>query len=210
MHDAHVFAWLDSLRADAVYAWRRLAKNKITTAAAVVSLGLAVGACTAAFRIVDALVLTPLPVKAPQELYSLARKGIGPEGKPQVSVAWNYPLFLKMQAAVKGDAELLASSFGGREDVTYSTDDAMEKAHWEHVSGAMFDSFGLQPVAGRLLLASDDDVAHPHAVVVLTERYWTRRFGRDESVLGRTVKRDGKLYEIVGVVAAPFTGTEPA
>src|ERR1700744_3843621 len=53
MHDAHVLAWLDSLRADAVYGWRRLAKSKVTTAAGLLSLGLAIRACTAGFRLVE-------------------------------------------------------------------------------------------------------------------------------------------------------------
>src|SRR5580698_5236962 len=209
MHDAHVLTWLDSLRADAVYGWRRLARSKVTTAAAVLSLGLAIGACTAAFRLVDALLLAPLPVKAPQELYSVGRMGIGPEGKPQLSESWDYPLFLKMREATKGDATLLAISFAGSyNDLTYSTDDAMEKAQVQFVSAEMFDSFGLRPEAGRLLTPADDDkpLAHPYAVI--SDRYWTRRFGRDPRVVGRTFHFDNKVIEIVGIVAPPFTGTE--
>ncbi len=60
-HDARVVAWIDSLRADAVFGWRQLNKRKATSAAAILALGLAIGACTAAFRIVDALFLRPLP-----------------------------------------------------------------------------------------------------------------------------------------------------
>jgi putative ABC transport system permease protein len=209
MHDAHVLAWLDSLRADAVYGWRRLARSKVTTAAAVISLGLAIGACTAAFRLVDALMLTPLPIKAPHELYSLARKGIGPEGKPQISDYWDYPLFLRMRDGVKDEAELIACAYVGNEDVTYSTDDAMEKVYWGQASGWMFDSFGPKPAAGRLLRASDDSGPAAKPVAVLSERYWELRFGRDPRVIGRNVKWNNKLYEIVGVVAAPFTGLEP-
>jgi predicted permease len=208
-HDARVVVWLDSLRADAVYGWRRLARSKVTTAAAILSLGLAIGACTAAFRLVDAVMLAPLPVKAPQELYSIARKGVDPEGKPQLSELWEYPLFLKMREGLKGDAELVASTGGGSKDVTYSTADAMEKARWGYVSGWMFDSFALKPAAGRLLNARDDSGPSARPVVVLSERYWARRFGRDPGVIGTTVKLDDKPYEIVGVVAAPFTGMSP-
>jgi predicted permease len=208
MHDAHVLTWLDSLRADAVYGWRRLAKNKVTTVAAVLSLGLAIGACTAAFRLVDALLLTPLPVKAPHELFTIARSGIGPEGKPQLSDSWDYPLFLRMREGVKADAELIAVSFQGEQDITYSSDDAMEKARVSRVSGWMFDSFGLKPAVGRLLRESDDNSPAVKPVLVLTDRYWARRFGRDPNVIGKTVKNGNTLYEIVGVVAEPFTGTE--
>ncbi len=209
MHDAHVFTWLDSLRADAVYGWRRLSRSKVTTAAAVISLGLAIGACTAAFRLVDAVMLTPLPIKSPNELYSLALKGTDARGKPRTSQLWDYPLFLKMRDGVKDDAELIASTGARNSDVTYSTEAAMEKVRWTHVSGSMFASFGLKPVAGRLLSANDDTGPSAKLVVVLSERYWARRFGRDANVIGSTIRLGKKPFEIVGVVEAPFTGVSP-
>src|SRR5260221_10451230 len=60
--DIRLIPWLDSLRADVVFGWRRLNKNKVTSAAAILSLGLAIGACTSAFRLIDALLLRPLPL----------------------------------------------------------------------------------------------------------------------------------------------------
>ena len=75
--------WLDSLRADAVFGWRQLKKNKVTSAAAILSLALAIGACTSAFRLIDALLLRPLPVADAERLYALARQGIGFDGKLQ-------------------------------------------------------------------------------------------------------------------------------
>src|SRR5208337_1561981 len=78
--DVRLVAWLDSLRADAVFGWRQLKKNKVTSAAAILSLALGIGACTGAFRLIDALLLRPLPVSEPGELYALACQGIGPEG----------------------------------------------------------------------------------------------------------------------------------
>ena len=68
-HDIRVFPWLDSLRADAIFGWRQLKKNKVTSAAAILSLALAIGACTSAFRLIDALLLRPLPVADPDNLY---------------------------------------------------------------------------------------------------------------------------------------------
>ena len=79
--DIRLAAWLDSLRADAVFGWRQLKKNKVTSAAAVVSLALAIGACTSAFRLIDALLLRPLPVADPERLYSVAFAGTGTDGK---------------------------------------------------------------------------------------------------------------------------------
>src|SRR5450432_3775639 len=60
--DLKLINWLDSLRADAVFGWRQLIKNKVTSASAILSLALAIGACTSAFRLVDALLLRPLPI----------------------------------------------------------------------------------------------------------------------------------------------------
>src|SRR5437773_5312378 len=76
-HDIRVVEWIDSLRADAVFGWRQLKKNKVTSAAAILSLGLAIGACTSAFRLIDALLLRPMPVADPEQLYALSRQGIG-------------------------------------------------------------------------------------------------------------------------------------
>src|SRR5260221_824209 len=109
--DMRVVAWLDSLRADAVFGWRQLKKKKITSAAAILSLALAIGSCTSAFRLIDALLLRPLPVTKPEQLYSLSRQGIGFNGKPQTFDGWAYPSFSLMRDSVKDQAELLAISY---------------------------------------------------------------------------------------------------
>ena len=207
--DVRLIAWLDSLRADAVFGWRQIMKNKVTSAAAILSLALGIGACTSAFRLIDALLLRPLPVAEPEQLYALARQVIGPEGKPLTFDSWAYPAFHLMRAAVRGQAELIAISYAERTDLTYGSDAEMEKAYRQYVSGWMFNSFGLRPAVGRLFTESDDlrPGAHPYAV--LSYDYWTSRFGRDAKVIGRTFRIGNDLYEIVGVGPERFTGTEP-
>ena len=91
--DIRLIAWLDSLRADAVFGWRQLLKRKATSAAAILSLALAIGACTSAFRLIDALLLRPLPVAGSDRLYSVARQGLGPSGDFRISESCEYPLF---------------------------------------------------------------------------------------------------------------------
>ena len=78
-HDIRVIPWLDSLRADAIFGWRQLKKNKVTSAAAILSLALAIGACTSAFRLIDALLLRPLPVADPDNstLCSVTESDLG-------------------------------------------------------------------------------------------------------------------------------------
>jgi predicted permease len=114
-----------------------------------------------------------------------------------------------MRAAVKDQAELMAISYSDRTDLTYGSDQEMEKAYRQYVSGWMFGSFGLQPAAGRLLTESDDLKPGAHPYAVLSYDYWTSRFGRDPKVIGRTFRIGNDLYEIVGVGPERFTGTEP-
>jgi len=207
--DARLITWLDSLRADAIFGLRQLRKNKITSAAAILSLGLALGACTAAFRLIDALLLRPLPVAHSEQLFVMERQGIGPEGKPQTYDGWEYPLFQRMRQAAQGEAELIAISYYERSDITFAGDDQMEKVNLQYVSGWMFESLGLQPALGRLLIEQDDQKPGGHPYAVISYDYWTHRFGEDPKVIGRTFRMDNQIYEIVGVSQKGFTGTEP-
>lgn len=206
--DLRLIPWLDSLRADAVFGWRQLNKRKVTSAAAVLSLALGIGAGTSAFRLIDALLLRPLPVADPGSLYALARQGIDLDGKLRSFDAWPYPSFRLMRAAVKDQADLIAISYAERTDLTYKSDQEMEKAYLQYVSGWIFGSFGLRPAAGRLFTENDDLKPAGHPYAVLSYDYWTRRFGRDPNVVGRTFRMSGILYQIVGVADTPFTGTE--
>ncbi len=207
--DVRLVAWLDSLRADAVFGWRQLLKRKLTSAVAILSLALGIGACTSAFRLIDALLLRPLPVSDPGQLYALARQVVDFDGKLHSSGDWAYPDFELMRKAAGGQAELIAVSYADRTDLTFGSDEEMEKAYRQYVSGYMFSSFGLRPAAGRLFTAADDakPAAAPYAVI--SYNYWASRFGRDPRVVGRTFRIGDKLYQIVGVAPDGFTGTEP-
>jgi predicted permease len=207
--DAKLIVWLESLRADTISGWRQLKKSKIISAAAILSLALAIGACISAFRLVDALLLRALPVAGADRLYIASRQGLSFNGVPGTFDGTEYPLFQLMRATVKDQAELIAVSWAQRVDLTYASDQETEKAHLQYVSGHMFGMFGLQPALGRLLTENDDLKPGAHPYAVLSHDYWTSRFGQDPKVIGRTFRTGTGLYEIVGVVEAPFTGTEP-
>jgi putative ABC transport system permease protein len=207
--DVRLVTWLESLRADAVFGWRQLNKTKITSAAAILSLALAIGACTSAFRLIDALLLRPLPVEHPERLYDLSRQGIGPEGKPQTFDGWAYPDFQLMRAAVADQAELFAVSYAEPVDLTYKSDEEIEKAYLQYVSGWMFPTLGLRPALGRVFTENDDLKPSGHPYAVLSHDYWTHRFGENPRVIGQTFRMGNEIYEIAGVAEAPFTGTEP-
>ncbi len=208
-HDVHVVHWLESLRNDIIFGWRQLKRNKVTSFAAIVSLALAIGACTSAFRLIDALLLRPLPVAHADHLYVLSRKGMGFDNKPGEWDSWAYPSFKLMREAAKGHADLIAVSYADRTDLTYKTDQEMEKANLQYVSGSMFDVFGLQPVLGRLLKANDDLTPGAEPYAVISYDYWTRRFAGDPHVIGRTLRIGDNIFQVVGVSERKFTGTEP-
>lgn len=207
--DARIISWLDGLRADAVFGWRQLKKSKVTSLAAILSLGLGIGACTACFRLIDAVLLRPLPVAHPERLHVIAfEPRVGVTGYPNVFDSCSYPLFRAMRDAVKDDADLIAVSYSERTDLTYKTDEEMEKAYRQYVSGSMFNTFGLQPALGRLLTPDDDGQPGMHPYAVLSYDYWKTRFGRNPNIIGRTFRMDNNLYEIVGIGPEGFTGTE--
>ena len=206
--DIRIAVWLDSLRADAIFGWRQLLKKKLTSATAILSLGLAIGACTSAFRFADALLFRPLPIAEPERLYALSRQMPRWDGQLGTYDGWAYPGFVRMRAAVKDQAELIAASLLPKE-LTYATDQEMEKAEVQYVSGWMFASFGLRPRLGRLLTEEDDREPGAHPYAVISYDYWTQRFARDPNVVGRTFRMDKRAFEIVGVVEPPFTGTAP-
>src|SRR5579872_10553 len=192
-YDIRVIPWLDSLRADAVFGWRQLMKRKVTSTAAILSLALAIGACTSAFRLIDAVLLRPLPVAHADRLYEVSRSGIGPDGKAHTLDAWAYPCFVLMRAAVKDKGQLIAVSNAERTDITYGSDQEMEKAHVQYVSGSMFDLFEIRPAIGRLFTANDDREPGAYPYAVLSYDYWTRRFGRDPRAAGRTFRFQDRI-----------------
>ena len=204
----------DSLCADFVVAWRRLQKRKLTSAAAILSLALGIGACLAAFQLVNALLLRPLPIAGPDRLYALSRQELRSGSTPSTRDNWQTPLLQNMRDAVANQAALLAISEAERVEITFRSDQEMERAQVQYVSGNTFGSFGLHAAAGRLFSQQDDLKPGAHPVAILSHDYWSRRFGQDPAVLGRTFRMTNNLtgprvYQIVGVLEAGFTGTEP-
>ncbi len=208
-HGIRVAGWLESLLADTNFGWRQLRRNKITSAAAVLSLALGIGSCVAAFRLIDALLWRPLPVAHADRLFVLTRQIIGLDGKPVERDYWATSEFDLMRDAAKGQADLIAASYSERSDLTFASDNEIEKAHVQYVSGTMFSLFGLQPVLGRLLTASDDRAPGAGPYAVLSWDYWNHRFGRDPNVIGHSFHIGNQIYEVVGVGPRSFAGTEP-
>ena len=211
-HTIRVAGWLESLLADVRFGWRQLCRNKITSAAAVLSLAIGIGSCVAAFRLIDALLWRPLPISGSSKLYVLSRQMTGLYDKPIEDGYWATPNFKLMRDAVKDQADLIAISDAERMDITWSGDragnDDIEKAHVVYVSGNMFPLFGLEPALGRLLIPADDRGPGAGPYAVLSWDYWNHRFGRDPNVLGHSLHIGDQTLEIIGVAPSDFTGTE--
>ena len=200
--------WLDSLVCDVTFGWRQLCRNQLASLAAVLSLALGIGSCVAAFRLIDALLWRPLPISGSTQLYVLSVKMPGFDGRPLEDDHWATPQFKVMRDAVKEQGDLIAISDADRTDITWSTDDDMEKAHVAYVSGNMFPLFGLEPSLGRLLTPDDDRGPGLNPYAVLSWDYWNHRFGRDPRILGRSLHIGAQTFEIIGVGPRDFTGTE--
>src|SRR5579872_2477964 len=147
--------WLESLAADAVFGLRQLAKHKISSAAAIISLALGIGASVAAFRLVDALFLRPLPAADPGHLYEITYPNLF-EHEISTVDGFSYPALTLLRAAVKDRAELMAISTPQRVDLTFNpvtlgSGQETERVWRQYVSGSMFGEFGLKPALGRLL-----------------------------------------------------------
>lgn len=206
--DARIATEVESFVADFVFGWRQLRKHAVTSIAAVLSLGLAIGACGATFQLVDALLLRPLPVAEPSELFSIAYRS----PMPDWIGTWRdnpYPTFRQLRDAVAENAELIASSRTRRRELTFEAAEVIETAHLQYVSGRFFPVLGLEPRLGRLLTPEDNLVPAGHPVAVVSESYWTTRFGASQQIVGTTFELAGTLFEVVGVVREPFAGIEP-
>jgi putative ABC transport system permease protein len=200
---------LDALVSDAVFGWRQLRKHPTASAAAVLSLALSIGAATAAFRLVDAVLLRTLPVAEPERLFYLATTFIDREGRSDYREEFDYPTFRRYCQVVGNRGDAMVVGMVARLDVTFAGAEASERLYRQYVSGNLFAVFGLQPVLGRLLTPADDLSPGAHPVAVLSYDYWTRRFGRDPGAIGKTFRFGNNRFEIVGVAPKAFIGTEP-
>ena len=194
----------ESILLDIAFGLRLCRKNRVVTASAVISLSLAIGACTAAFSLIDALILRPLPVSDPQGLVYVVAGA-----EPDDNSIFSYPLFERLRDAGRGQVQLFALGYQSRRDAVFDDSGGqLEKVYAQWISGTAFPLLGIKPALGRLLVGSDDLKPGQHPVAVLSYDFWSRRFGRDPSVLGRWVTLREKPLQIVGVAEKSFSGVE--
>jgi len=210
--DVKLLPRLDSLVRDVRLASRMLRKNRLVTAAAIVSLSLALGACMAAFSLVDALILRPLPVHQPERLIYLTFPGANPDAAEDD--VFSDPAFVRLRDVGRGRVDLFAMAYANKPRVTFDVASGeRETVRAQFVSGDTFERLGVGHAEGRLLTMLDDERPGMHPVAVLSHAFWMSRFGGDPAVVGRWFvmhgSKDDHHLQIVGITEAGFRGMEP-
>jgi predicted permease len=194
--------WLEDLAKDLRYALRTLGRNPGFSVVAVLLLALGIGANAAIFSLIDAVMLRTLPVKEPGRLVQIAR--LSPEDAEPIGVS--YPLFEYIRDHVRSISGASAHASG---DLAIAIDGDEEFLAADLVTGAYYGTLGLDPIAGRLLTPADDDPASATTAAVISERFWTRRFGRSPAAIGKVVTIQDRAFTIVGVTPASFQSVQP-
>jgi hypothetical protein len=203
--------WLGSLLQDARFGVRILAKERAVTSAAVLSLSLAIGACTAAFSLIDALMLRPLPVPEPHRLVGFTYQPLRtlPGARPQDD-RFSYSLLERFRQAAGGQVQLFGMTvWGPLQSAVFDNSGALERVRAQWISGNGLATLGVRPMLGRLLTAADEQLDQKRSAAVLSYGFWMRRFGGNPAVLGRWMTMNRIEFQIVGVTGRNFSGVEP-
>ena len=200
---------VETLVQDLRYGIRMLKKNPGFTGVAVLSLALGIGANTAVFTFIDALLLRSLPVPNAQELVEVIAQRRGD------FAALSFPMYRDLRERQDVFTGMFASNGETPTRLTIPTANGggstqLDNMRVAFVSGTYFAVLGVRPVLGRLLIEDDD--RNPESsetigsVIVISESFWQQQFGRDPDVLGRAIVVGRSRCTIVGVASAPFVG----
>jgi predicted permease len=222
IREAQGVHFLETLIQDLRFGLRMLRKSPGFTAVAVLTLALGIGANTAIFSLIDALLLRSLPVRDPQQLMLLqwsARKSpryqssqgyddctnrLG--GGNATSCSFSHPFLDELRAQTKVFSSLTASDASMQLDL--SGNGAATFIQGIIVSGNYFETLGVRAAVGRVLGPSDDQPGAP-AVAILSYGYWQRAMGGSLSIIGKTIVLNGVPTTIVGVAERRFSGLTP-
>src|SRR5215208_671026 len=193
---------MSALFQDLHYAKRMLLKQPGFTVVALLSLAIGIGANTAIFSVVNAVLLHPLPYREPDQLVKVLQSSANP-GKFGMASLWAYPRF----AALRDQNETFAGVAAyARRAFNLTGTDEPERLQAEFVSADYFPLLGIDAAQGRTFLPEEDRTPSTHGVALLGYGLWQRRFGGDPSAVGKTVELDKHALTIVGVLPRGFKG----
>ena len=200
---------LDRLGQDLRYGLRMMRRNPGFTAVAALSLALGIGANTAIFSLVDAVLLRTLPVQDPERLVQIQAAFRNEAFKRnQATQSFSRRTFEYFRDRNQVFADTLASDSLERPDV--NLDGRAEYTRGvELVSGNYFSALGVNAILGRVFTQEDDKTPGAHPVAVISYAFWKRRFGLDPSVLGKTISVNDVSFSIIGVAPPRFSGLSP-
>jgi predicted permease len=209
-HTTWGWNWLEDFFEDIRYGFRSMLRSPALTAVALLSLALGIGANTAIFSFLDAVMLRSLPVRDPSHLALFGEGNDAGETDDYGSTTlYSYPFYRQIQqknavfsnvAAISSTQNRVHGTIDGRDDV--------EEMRVQLVSGTYFSTLGVQPFIGRALSDDDDNSEGDHPVVVVSYAWWKRVLAGDPVVLNRKIKLGTTLFSIVGVAPAEFFGTK--
>jgi len=199
---------MHTLLNDLRYAVRQVRKSPGFALTAILTLALGIGANTAVFSVMNAVLLRSLPVPEPNRVYNLrvAGRPYGTSNTGDDATSFSYPIFeqLRQRHDVFSDLIAVAPLAVGKVSIRYGTEP--ELAAGELVSGNFFSGLGVAMARGRSFTLEEETRHAP--VAVLSYEFWTRRFARDPGVIGQTMYVKAVPITIIGVSAQGFTGLE--
>jgi predicted permease len=190
---------VDTLLKDIRYAVRTLAKARGFAVVAVLTLALGIGATTAMFSVVNAVLLRPLPFRQPEGLVALGEFNTQRQAPEIPRGSFSYPELLDVRQRNHSFESVALYSSGS---FTLTGAGAAVHVNSDNVSAGLFQMLGVQPVLGRSFLPSEDDPGHH--VAILANEFWRGFFHSDPNVVGRSVNLNGRSFTIVGVMPAGF------
>ncbi len=211
--DARGTRWLENTVQDIRFSLRMLRRSPGFTIVAVASLALGIGANTAIFSVMDALMLRMLPVQHPEQLVLFGEghaTGINDDFPHNSPDLFSHPFYREIRGNNNVFSDIAAEeSMSGDVHARFSGAGAeLEPVEIRLVSGNYFSMLGVPAYAGRVLTSEDDRVRGSGPVAVMRYGYWKRRFAQDPSVIGRTLSFNDTVFTIVGIAAPEFFGTE--
>jgi putative ABC transport system permease protein len=202
--EARGVAWIDSVRGDLRYALRALRTSPAFAAVAMLSLAIGIGANTAIFSLIDAVMLKSLPVARPAELVRLRLVDSGATAASPGGTHFTNPMWEQLRDRT---APFATYAVSGTTRFNLAAGGERRSANGLWINGGFFSTLGVRPALGRLLTAADDERGCP-ATAVVSHGFWQRELGGRPDAVGRTISLESHPFTVVGVTPAGFFGVD--
>jgi predicted permease len=184
------------------YAIRSILRNPPASALIICALALGIGVNTAIFSLIDRVLFRSLPVSEPDKLIRVFGTTVGGAGRFGIS----YPAYLSYRD--KADSFSALAAYAIRPVHLAAADQLPERLTGAIVSGNYFETLGIRPSVGRLLVSADDDQPAANPCVVISERLWRTKFGSRSSIIGEDIRLNGYPFVVIGIAPEGFAGID--